>query len=150
MPADSETVPLPRTWRPLGVRLAASFFGVMLVVICLFAWFGFDQETRDKFTTFQRGTVLAVALLAAACGHALARSRVKATADHLLVVNGYRSRRFEWPEVVAVTLPRGAPWAMLDLADGTSVPAMGIQGSDGARARRAARELRALVDQPHT
>jgi hypothetical protein len=148
MPAASEPVPLPRTWRPLGVRLAASFFGAMLLIICVFAWFGFDESTRDAFTPFQRGTVVFFALLAFACGHALARSRVRATADHLLVVNGYRSRRFEWPEVVAVHLPRGAPWAVLDLADGTSVPAMGIQGSDGARARRAARELRSLLDRP--
>ena len=50
------------------------------------------------------------------------------------MVNGYRSRRFEWNEVVAVTLRPGSPWAVLDLADGTTVPAMGIQGSDGARA----------------
>jgi hypothetical protein len=34
---------------------------------------------------------------------------------------------------------------VLDLADGTSLPAMGIQGSDGARARTAVRELRALL-----
>ena len=37
------------------------------------------------------------------------------------------------------------PWAVLDLADGTSQPAMGIQGSDGARARRAVAELRLLL-----
>ena len=33
----------------------------------------------------------------------------------------------------------------LDIADGTTVPAMGIQGSDGARARAQVRQLRALV-----
>ena len=149
MPAASEPVRLPRTWRPLGVRLAASFFGAMLLIMCLFAWFGFDQQTRDSFTPFQRGTVVFFALLAFACGFALARSRVRATADHLLVVNGYRARRYQWAEVVSVSLPRGAPWAVVDLADGTTVPAMGIQGSDGVRARRAVRELRALVDRPH-
>ncbi len=150
MPAASEgLVALPHTWRPLGVRLAASFFGAMLLILCLFAWFGFDQETRDRFTVFQRGTMVVLALLAFACGHALARSRVVARADSLLVVNGYRQRRFEWAEVIAVHLPPGAPWAVLDLADGTTVPAMAIQSSDGDRARRAAGELRVLVDQPH-
>lgn len=150
MPAGSEPVSLPRTWRPLGVRLAVSFFGTMLLTLCLFAWFGFDQETRDEFTPFQRGTIVFFVLLAFACGHALARSRVRATTDHLLVVNGYRSRRYQWAEVVSVNLPQGAPWAVIDLADGTTTPAMGIQGSDGARARRAARELRTLADRPHT
>ncbi|WP_248581486.1 PH domain-containing protein [Nocardioides sp. InS609-2] len=149
MPAASDGVPLPHTWRPLGVRLAATFFGLMLLILCLFAWFGFDQATRDKFSFLQRGTLVGLGLMAFACGHALARSRVVARADSLLVVNGYRRRRFEWAEVVAVQMLPGAPWAVLDLADGTTVPAMAIQGSDGDRARRAARELRALVDQAH-
>ena len=43
-------------------------------------------------------------------------------------------------------MPPGAPWATLDLADGTTVPVMGIQGSDGQRARRAVRDLRTLVE----
>jgi hypothetical protein len=47
--------------------------------------------------------------------------------------------------VLAIHLPPGAPWAVLDLADGTSAPAMGIQGSDGGRARLAVRQVRALL-----
>lgn len=148
MPAASDAVALPHTWRPLGVRLAATFFGLMLLVICMFAWFALDQSIRDRFTIFQRGTVVVLASMAFACGHALARSRVEARPDSLLVVNGYRRHRFEWPEVVAVHLPEGAPWAVLDLADGTTVAAMGIQGSDGGRARRAVRELRTLLELP--
>ena len=66
--------------------------------------------------------------------------------DRLVVVNGYRRRDFAWPQVIAVRLPPGAPWVTLDLADGTTVPAMGIQGSDGARARSAVRELRSVLD----
>jgi hypothetical protein len=50
--------------------------------------------------------------------------------------------------VIAVRLPPGAPWVTLDLADGNTVAVMGIQGSDGARARLAVRELRALVERP--
>jgi hypothetical protein len=45
-------------------------------------------------------------------------------------------------------MPPGAPWVTLDLADGTAVPAMGIQASDGGRARLALRELRALIERP--
>ncbi len=62
------------------------------------------------------------------------------------MVNGYRRREYEWAEVLAVHLPRGAPWAVLDLADGTSQSAMGIQGSDGGRAKTAVAELRLLID----
>ena len=95
MPADSDPVTLPRTWRPLGVRIAATGVGLMLLTVCAAAWFGFDPETRDAFTWLQRGTLLFFGMLASACGHALARSRVEARPDSLLVVNGYRHHRFE-------------------------------------------------------
>ena len=151
MPAGSEpagpaTVGLPHTWRPFGVRMAGAVFGGALLVVCAFAWFGFDEETRAKFTPFQRGTLVFLGLLGFAVFYALVRSRVVATADRLVVVNGFRRREYEWAEIIAVHLPPGAPWAVLDLSDGTSAPAMGIQGSDGARAATAVRQLRALID----
>jgi hypothetical protein len=149
MPADSEAAAgppvLPHTWRPLGPRVAGIVFGTGLLVVCAFAWFGWDAETRAEFTTFQRATLVGVGLLAFACLYALVRSRVVAEVDRLVVVNGYRRHEYAWPEVVAVHLPPGAPWVTLDLADGTTAAAMGIQGSDGDRARRAVRDLRRLV-----
>ena len=42
-------------------------------------------------------------------------------------------------------MPR-QPLATLDLADGTTAQALGIQASDGFRATRQVRELRGLVD----
>jgi hypothetical protein len=126
--------------------MAGAVFGGALLVVCAFAWFGFDEETRAKFTPFQRGTLVFLGLLGFAVFYALVRSRVVATADRLVVVNGFRRREYEWPEIIAVHLPPGAPWAVLDLSDGTSAPAMGIQGSDGARAATAVRQLRALID----
>jgi hypothetical protein len=141
-------VTLPHTWRPLGPRIAGAVAGAVLVVMAVLLWFGFDEETRDAITPFQRGTVIGIGLIALGALYALGRSRVVADPDHLTVVNGYRRRDFEWAEVIAVHLPPGAPWVTLDLADGNSVSAMGIQGSDGARARAAVRELRTLVDHP--
>ncbi|MGY2703219.1 MULTISPECIES: PH domain-containing protein [unclassified Nocardioides] len=149
MPAGSESpgaVALPHTWRPFGVRLAGAVLGGGLVVVCALAWIGFDEETQAKFTAFERGTLAFFGLLAFALWFALVRSRVVAEQQRLVVVNGYRRREFEWPQVVAVRLPPGAPWVTLDLADGTTVAAMGIQGSDGDRARSAVRELRAVVE----
>lgn len=149
MPADSEPAPtlaLPRTWRPLGVRLAGWFFGSMLLVVCTVMWVTFDPEVKEAITWGQRLTVLGFAVLAGVAINGLMRSRLTATTEGMVVVNGYRRRAFTWPEVIAVTLPHGAPWATVDLADGTSVPAMAIQGADGDRARRAVRELRTLID----
>jgi hypothetical protein len=147
MPADSEpTAPaLPHTWRPLGPRLAGIIVGGALLVVCAFAWFSWDDETRASFTFLQRATLVGFGLIIFACMYALTRSRVVAEPDRLIVVNGYRRHEYEWPEIIAVHLPPGAPWATLDLSDGTSASAMGIQGSDGNRARRAVRELRLLV-----
>jgi PH (Pleckstrin Homology) domain-containing protein len=150
MPAGSERgrVPaLPHTWRPFGVRVAGTVLGVGLLVVCALAWVGFDEETQARFTTFQRITLFALGLLAFAVWFALVRSRVVARDDRLVVVNGYRRREYEWAQVVAVHLPPGAPWVTIDLADGSTVAAMGIQGSDGDRAKQAVRELRATVEQ---
>lgn len=145
MPADSE-VSLPHTWRPLGVRLAGIFFGALLLIVCVVAWLGFDPEVRAKFTIFQRGTVIFFGLLAFTLGLALTRSRVVASHAGLHVVNGFKARDFEWAEVVAIRLPPGAPWATLDLTDGTTASVMALQGSDGDRAQDAVRSIRGLID----
>lgn len=149
MPAASEpaAVSLPHTFRPLGVRVAAYAFGSLLVLVVLVVWFAFPPEIRDQFTVFQRGTVIFFGLGAAVAGHALARSRVLAREDDMTVVNGFRSRTYDWNEVVSVSLRQGSPWATLDLSDGTTVSAMGIQASDGSRAVAHVRQLRALVNQ---
>jgi hypothetical protein len=152
MPAGSERpsgqgLPaLPHTWRPLGVRVAVAGLGLMLLVVCAAAWFGFDESVRDRFTLLQRLTVLVMGAGCAACGWALARARVTAEMEALVVVNGFRTRRLEWEEVLAIHLPTGAPWATLDLADGTTISAMAFQGSDGQRARDGVRQVRALID----
>ena len=108
-------------------------------------WFTLDAETRSKFTTFQRGTLVFFGLIYLALMFALLRSRAVAHADRLVVVNGYRRHEYAWPQIVAARLPPGAPWVTLDLADGETASVLGIQGSDGARARRDLRELKALV-----
>jgi hypothetical protein len=137
---------LPLTWRPTGVRVAVVGFGLMLFVVCAAAWFGFDDETRAKFTVLQRATLLVLGAGFATIGWALGRARVTAEQTALVVVNGFRTRRLAWEQVVAVHLSSGAPWATLDLADGTTISAMAFQGSDGKAARDGVRQLRALID----
>lgn len=135
------------TFRPLGVRIAVLVLGLLLLGVGAAIWFAFPQEVRDQFTTFQRLTVLAFVVAYAAAGYAMARSRVEARAEGLHVVNGYRSTTYTWEQVDGIALKAGGPWAVLELADGSTVPAMGIQGSDGARAVTQARQLRRLLDQ---
>lgn len=144
MPVVSEP-PLPHTWRPLGVRLAMLFFGGLLVVVCVAGWIAVGPDVRAKVTPYQQATLVLFAAMAVAVAWALVRCRVIATEAGLEVVNGYRRHHYEWAEVVAVHLPPGAPFLVLDLADGTSRAALGIQASDGARARVAIGQLRLLL-----
>ena len=151
MPAGSEPRPqplpsLPRTWRPCGVRIAVLGVGLVLFVVCAAAWFGFDDSVRARFNLLQRLTLLVMGAGVVTCGWALGRARVTAEMEALVVVNGFRTRQLDWEQVLAIHLPDGAPWATLDLADGTTISAMAFQGSDGRRARDGVRQVRALID----
>ncbi|MFL6105422.1 MAG: PH domain-containing protein [Marmoricola sp.] len=138
-------VELPHTWRPFGARLVGTVLGVMLLALTLAVWIAFGPDVRSRFTVFQKSTLVFLGLLALSVWFALMRSRVTADANGVVVVNGYRKRTLAWAEVIAVNLRRGAPWAGMDLSDGTSISALAIQASDGERAKQAVRDLRRLV-----
>lgn len=71
----------------------------------------------------------------------IARPRLEINSDGLLVVNILRQHRLEWSQVVAVRFAKDAPWASLDLSDGTRLNLMAVQNSDGSRARAMAIEI---------
>jgi hypothetical protein len=101
---------LPRTWRPRGPRIAALVFGVVLVGGFAWLWISFDDQTREAVSGLQRATVIFFLGVGLAALNGLARSRVTASVDGLELVNGYRTRRLEWAQVVRVSMPAGAPW----------------------------------------
>jgi hypothetical protein len=138
-------VSLPHTWRPFGARVTGTVLGAMLLVLVVAVWIALGDDIRSRFTVFQRSTLVVMGLLGFVVWYALMRCRVTADEHGVTIVNGYRRRVFEWSQVVAINLRRGAPWAGMDLSDGTSISMLGIQGSDGDRAVRAVRELRRLV-----
>jgi len=92
-----------------------------------------------------RLSVVAFALVVVWFLHRLANVRVVADDDGVEVVNILTRRRLEWAEVVGVRLSRDDAWLMLDVSDGTSLAAMGVQRSEGDRAQRQAREFARLV-----
>lgn len=77
--------------------------------------------------------------------HRLAAVRIVTDASGVEVVNVLTRRRLEWAEVVGVRLSRDDAWLMLDVSDGTSLAAMGVQRSEGELAQRQAREFARLV-----
>ncbi len=89
--------------------------------------------------------LVAMGVIVAGVLHMLARSRVVADDYGLTLVNGLRTHEYEWAEILGVSMDEGAPWPTFDLADGSTVVAMGIQASDGEHANRAVAELAAMV-----
>ncbi|WP_308250644.1 PH domain-containing protein [Nonomuraea rhizosphaerae] len=96
-------------------------------------------QVADRIALVLFGCAIAFVL------HLLGRVRVEARDEGLTVVNAVRVHRYSWPEVLDVTLLEGDPWPKLDFSDGRTVGAMGIQGSEKARAARATAELSALI-----
>ncbi|MDX3077154.1 PH domain-containing protein [Streptomyces sp. MI02-7b] len=145
MPADLPELPV--TFRPtrtravlltLGVGLLAAFvaIAVMLPADGARPW-----HTTDRLWMVLTGVLIAAVLVL------LSRPKVVADRDGVTVVNLTTRRRLEWAQVIRVNLRPGDPWVFLDLADGTSLAAMGIQPGIGrARALRDARGLRALAE----
>jgi PH (Pleckstrin Homology) domain-containing protein len=144
-PASPPVPALPKTWRPRKARIVA--FGiaavvtlVVLLLALLLPWGGGRPfGVSDRIGIVAIGAVVVAVLVR--------EGLVKLTADDqgLFVVNLFRKHRLDWSDVESVSLRRGDPWLMLDLADGERLAVMGIQSTDGPSARAAAAEVAALV-----
>ncbi|WP_308168403.1 PH domain-containing protein [Nonomuraea sp. NEAU-A123] len=132
---------LPITWRPRRGRIVAYGFATLVVLgsVVMAVLIAEPFELPDRIGLVLFGCLVAFVL------HLLGRVRVEADETGLTIVNAIRTHRYSWPEVLDVTLLVGEPWPKLDFSDGRSIGAMGIQGSEKARARRATAELAALI-----
>ncbi|MEU8675599.1 PH domain-containing protein [Streptomyces sp. NPDC048560] len=133
---------LPATFRPTLTRVVLLTVGlVMFVVITVVAL------ALEKLSAGERTSFVFVALLFFGVLALLSRPRIVADEAGVTVVNITRTRRLAWAEIVRVNLRAGDPWVFLDLSDGTSLPALGIQpGIAKEQAIRDARALRALAE----
>ncbi|WP_371530319.1 PH domain-containing protein [Streptomyces sp. NBC_01283] len=138
----SELPALPVTFRPSRTRVVllsagAAIFVVLTVISLLIP--GLSPGERISFI-FTGALLFGVLML-------LSRPKVVADESGVTVVNIATSRHLAWAEIVQVNLRPGDPWVFLNLSDGTSLPAMGIQpGIAKQRAISDARALRALAD----
>jgi hypothetical protein len=138
----SDLPELPVTFRPARTRVvlltaaAAIFVAITTVSVQL-----------EQLTPAERFSFILTAALLAGVLLVLARPKVVAGERGVTVVNILARRHLEWPEVLQVNLRSGDPWVFLDLSDGTSLPALGIQPGIGRqRAIADARTLRALLE----
>ncbi|MFE5894641.1 PH domain-containing protein [Streptomyces sp. NPDC056462] len=139
---SSELPTLPVTFRPGRTRAVlltagTAIFVVITAVALLLEKLGPGERLSFIFTGALMFGVLAM----------LARVKVVADESGVTVVNIATRRRLEWAEIVQVNLRPGDPWVFLNLSDGTSLPALGIQpGIAKQRAIADARTLRALSE----
>lgn len=132
---------MPVTWRPRFGRLVPH--GLLPVITAVLAGLGAVMAPGvgpEDMALYGLFGLMALVLL-----YLVGRPRLAAHDRGLTVVNVFRRYELEWAEVVAVAMPVGEPWPTIDLADGTTLATMGIQASDGERARRHFAELQALV-----
>jgi hypothetical protein len=138
-------VSLPKTYRPVAARIVATVAGLCIVAVSAAAWIALPAHMKAEFDWIQRATLLLVFGAALAVLWGIARCRLVAREDGVTIVNVVTKRRYVWAELVEISLRGSAPWATIDLADGTATNVMAIQGVDGARARRSVQELAAVI-----
>ncbi|GAA3775306.1 PH domain-containing protein [Streptomyces phyllanthi] len=133
---------LPVTFRPGRTRAVLLTAGVAIfVVITAIAMLLPQLSPGERLSFVFTGALLFGVLLL------LSRPKVVAEESGVTVVNIAGKRRLEWAEILRVNLRVGDPWVFLDLSDGTSLPALGIQpGIAKQRAIEDARTLRALAE----
>ena len=134
--------PLPVTFRPAVTRAVLLVGGgVLFAVLTTIALLLPAVRPAERLSF-----VLVAALLFAALA-LFSRPKVVADEQGVTVVNIVSRRRLDWAEIVQVIMRPGDPWVFLNLSDGTSLPALGIQpGLAPRRALADARALRALAD----
>ena len=138
----SDLPALPVTFRPGRTRAVlliagVAIFATITAIALLLEKLGPGERLSFVFTAALIFGVLAM----------LARVKVVADDSGVTVVNIASRRRLEWAEIIQVNLRPGDPWVFLNLSDGTSLPALGIQpGIAKQQAITDARALRALVE----
>ncbi|WP_458242637.1 PH domain-containing protein [Streptomyces sp. MAI_2237] len=138
----SDLPTLPVTFRPGRTRAVLLTAGVAIfVVITAVALLLEGLGPGERLSFILTGALMAGVLAL------LARVKVVADDTGVTVVNIATRRHLDWPEILHVNLRPGDPWVFLDLSDGTSLPALGIQpGIARDRAIADARTLRALAE----
>ncbi len=140
--SDIQLPALPVTFRPTRTRVVLLTVGALM-----FAVITAVALMLEKLGPGERASFVFVAALFYGVLALLSRPKVVADDTGVTVVNLTRTRRLAWPEILRVNLREGDPWVFLDLSDGTSLPALGIQPGIGKQqAIRDARTLRALAE----
>nr|WP_307826910.1 PH domain-containing protein [Streptomyces pactum] len=143
MSASAPLPDLPVVFRPTRTRVVLVTIGILMFLVLAAVAVLLDRlSPGERISFIFTGGLFFGGLMV------LSRPKVVADRDGVTVINLTTTRRLTWPEVIRVNLRTGDPWVYLDLADGTSYPAMGIQpGIARQQAIGDARTLRALAEE---
>ncbi|MFF5976042.1 PH domain-containing protein [Streptomyces sp. NPDC012769] len=140
--SDATAPALPVTFRPGRTRAVLLTVGTVMFVVITVVALMLERLNPGERVSFVFTAALFLGVLVM-----LSRPKVVADQEGVTVVNITRTRRLAWAEILRVNLRPGDPWVFLDLSDGTSLPALGIQpGIAKQQAIRDARALRALAE----
>jgi hypothetical protein len=144
-PRGDRVVFRPRRARVVVYTAAAALLSVLVVIAVLLP--------AEGANGWGLGSRLSMVIVGLGCGwflHRLAAVRLETDDDGVTVVNILTRRRLEWAEIVGVRLSQDDAWLMLDVSDGSSLAAMGVQRSEGALAQAQARTFARMVSERST
>ncbi|MEU0333776.1 PH domain-containing protein [Streptomyces sp. NPDC006193] len=141
MPDPTPLPDLPVTFRPGRTRVILLTAGAVIFLVISGIAFLLDLGPGERLSFVVTGALIFWVLTR------FARVKVVADESGVTVVNIAGERRLAWAEILRVNLRTGDPWVFLDLSDGTSLPALGIQpGIARQQAVADAQALRALAE----
>ncbi|ADD42722.1 PH domain-containing protein [Stackebrandtia nassauensis] len=132
---------------PRKTTIACWIGAVLVLAVCVVAAtaMGGKTEGGGVFHSADAYAMVGLGVLAALGILTFARPRVWADEHKVRVRNLFGSTEVPWQIVESVRFPRGASWAMLELADDDVIAVMAIQSVDKDRAVAAVRRLRELL-----
>lgn len=136
---------LDDVFRPRAARVVTGTLAVVVALATALLVVLLSTTGVEGWTAADLGGIALVGL--AIVGFLWRQATVSATptAAGLRVRNLATTRTVAWAEIVWVRFGEGRPWVQLDLDDGDTLAVMGVQRSDGERARREAKRLATLV-----
>ncbi|VTR75623.1 PH domain-containing protein [Cellulomonas hominis] len=136
---------LDAVFRPRAARLVTAVLAVVVALATVLLLVLLPGTGLQGLTLADRlGIALVGAAIVVFCWRQATVSATPTPAG-LRVRNLATTRTVPWAQIVWVRFGEGRPWVQLDLDDGDTLAVMGVQRSDGERARLEARRLATLV-----
>lgn len=100
---------MKETFRPTTARIVSYASAASMVTLFIAMYLAFPPDIREQFTPDQILTLVLGLFIIVVILHGIGRSKVVATEETITIVNGYRTYRIAWSDVVRIGYRGGAP-----------------------------------------